>query len=172
MKMLSRAEASVTEEIRRQFPQLQQIRELAGDGGLQGMAISVFDHWLEDESEWHLLDCYEGAERERRNRLFAQHWAALYDLTPIYTVRYRGRWPAKAKLVIKRYNDKDGYLRQCRYSDYGVPTQFIIMPELGCIYAAGWDDTNILYYRDAALAAPVLKLATEAGLHCLPQQTI
>src|SRR5574343_41987 len=93
MKMLSRAEASVTEEIQRQFPQLQQIRELAGDGGLQGMAISVFDHWLEDESEWHLLDCYEGAERERRNRLFDQHWSALYDLTPIYTVRYRGRWP-------------------------------------------------------------------------------
>jgi hypothetical protein len=69
-------------------------------------------------------------------------------------VRYRGRWPAKAKLVIKRYDDKAGYLRQCRYSDYGVPTQFIIMPELGCIYAAGWDDTNILYYRDAASPRP------------------
>ncbi|MES2347399.1 MAG: hypothetical protein V4641_07490 [Pseudomonadota bacterium] len=167
MKMLSRVDANVAVEINRQFPQLKQIRELDSDGGMQRLAISVFDHWLDDESEWHLLDCFEGEERVRRNQKFAQHWAALFDLTPVYTLRHRGRWPAKAKLVLKRYTDHEGFLRQSRFNDYGVPSQFIILPELGCIYAAGWDDTNILYFQNKEQAAPVLELATKAGLFCL-----
>jgi hypothetical protein len=74
---------------------------------------------------------------------------------------------AKTKLVLKRYTDREGFLRQSRFNDYGVPSQFIILPELGCIYAAGWDDTNILYFQNKEQAAPVLELATKAGLFCL-----
>jgi hypothetical protein len=167
MKMLSGIDANVAAKIHRQFPQLKQIKELDSDGGMKRLAISVFDHWLDNESEWHLMDCFEGEERLRRNRKFEHHWAALYDLTPIYTLRHRGRWPAKYKLVLKRYTDRDGFLRQSRFSDHGVPSQFVILPELGCIYEASWDDTNILYFHNREQAEPILELARKAGLHCL-----
>jgi len=165
--MLTRVDANLAEQISKQFPNLNDIWQLGADGGMQRVAISVFDHWLDDESEWHLMACFEGEERERRNQKMLAHWAALYDLTPVYTLRYRGRWPAKAKTFIKRYTDRDGFLIQSRYDKHHPPSQFLIMPDLGCICAAGWDDTNILYFHDKAQAAPVLELASKAGLFVL-----
>lgn len=96
----------------RQFPALQAVLEREGHS-MGRYAISVFDHWLRDESEWHLMDCFEGHERAERDRKFLAHWEAIFDSTEVYTVRWRGRWPRKSKLVIKRYIDKAGFLMQC-----------------------------------------------------------
>jgi hypothetical protein len=167
MKMLSRVDANVVKQIKQQFPTLNDIWQLGADGGMHRVAISVFDHWLDDEAEWHLMACFEGEERASRNKKLEAHWAALFDLTPVYTLRYRGRWPAKAQPVLKRYTNREGFLMQSRFDKRHPPSQFLIMPELGCICAAGWDDTNILYFHDKEQAAPVLELATKAGLFCL-----
>ena len=66
--MLSRVDANLAEQINQQFPGLKDIWQLGADGGMQRVAVSVFDHWLDDESEWHLMACFEGEERERRNQ--------------------------------------------------------------------------------------------------------
>jgi hypothetical protein len=167
MKILSRASEEETQFIHQQFPLIREIFEKDSDGGMQKIAISIFDHWLNDESEWHLMDCFDGPERVRRDKTFEAHWAAIFDQTPVYTVRWRGRWPKKTKLVLKRYTSREGFLQQSRFNKLKSPTQFLILPELGCIYAAGWDDTNILYFHDSGKAQPVLQLACEAGLHTL-----
>jgi hypothetical protein len=164
MKILSRVSDVEADLIHQKFPLLEKVLEKESDGGMQKIAISVFDHWLRDESEWYLMDCFEGPERIIRDRKLEAHWAAIFDITPAYTIRYRGRWPRKAKLVLKRYTNREGFLSQSRLSMTKRPSQFLILPKLECIYAAGWDDTNILYFKNMELAKPVLDLATKAGL--------
>lgn len=164
MKILSSVSNVEAELIHQKFPLLEKVLERDSDGGMQKIAISVFDHWLRDESEWYLMDCFEGPERIIRDRKLEAHWAALFDLTPAYTPRYRGRWPNKAKLVLKRYTNREGFLSQSRLRMTKGPSQFLILPKLECIYAAGWDDTNILYFKNKEVAKPVLDLATKAGL--------
>jgi hypothetical protein len=167
MKILSRVTDAEALAIHRQFPLLEQVLEKDSDGGLQKVAISVFDHWLRDESEWHLMDCFNGPERVSRDKKLEAHWAAVFDLTPAFTVRYRGRWPNKAKLVLKRYMSRDGLVTQSRFAVRKSPSQFLILPDLGCIYAAAWDDTNILYFTSRDAAAPVFDAATKSGLFIL-----
>jgi len=164
MKILSRVSDVETDLIHQQFPLLKKVLEKDSDGGMQKIAISVFDHWLRDESEWYLMDRFEGPERIIRDKKLEAHWAAIFDLTPAYTIRYRGRWPNKAKLVLKRYTNREGFLSQSRLRMTKRPSQFVILPKLECIYAAGWDDTNILYFKDKEVAKPVLDLAAKAGL--------
>lgn len=134
---------------------------------MQKVAISVFDHWLRGESEWNLLDCFDGPERVSRDRKLEAHWAALFDLTPVFTVRYRGRWPNKAKLVLKRYTSRDGLVKQSKFNAKKSPSQFLVLPALGCIYAAGWDDTNVLYFTNRDAARPVFDTACKSGLFLL-----
>jgi hypothetical protein len=167
MKILSRVADIDAQRIHRQFPALREIQEKDSDGGMQKVAISVFDHWLRDEAEWHLLDCFEGPERVSRDKRLEAHWLAIFDLTPVYTVRFRGRRPHKARLVLKRYSSREGFLEQSRWRPKHSPSQFLVLPELGCIYAAGWDDTNVLYFASRETARPVLDLALSATLHVL-----
>lgn len=167
MKILSRASEAETWLIHQKFPLLEKVFEKESDGGMPKIAISVFDHWLRDEAEWHLLDCYDGPERTRRDQRLEAHWAAIFDLTPAYTLRYRGRWPNKARMVLKRYTSRDGFLSQSKFNKKNRPSQFLILPELACIYAAGWDDTNILYFTNREMAQPILDAAAKCGLFLL-----
>ncbi len=167
MKILSRVSDAEAHLIHEQFPLLERILEKDSDGGLQKIAISVFDHWLRAESEWHLMDCFDGPERMSRDQKLEAHWAAIFELTPSYTVRFRGRWPKKAKLVLKRYTSRAGFLRQSKLDTKKAPSQFLILPELECIYAAGWDDTNVLYFKNKETVEPILELAIGAGLSLL-----
>ena len=167
MKILSRTSDAEAHLIHQKFPDLKKISEKDSDGGMQKIAISIFDHWLRDESEWHLMDCFDGPERTSRDQRLEAHWAAIFDLTQAYTLRYRGRWPNKARLVLKRYTSREGFLRQSKLNMKKSPSQFLILPELGCIYAAGWDDTNILYFKCGETAQPVLDLAIKSGLFLL-----
>jgi len=130
-------------------------------------AISVFDHWLHDEVEWHLMDCFEGPARLNRDGKFLRHWAALFDSTEVFTVRWRGRWPHKTRLVMKKYLDRDRFLVQCRFNPRKSPKQVAILPEYDCIFVASWDDTNVCFFNSRERAEPVISLAERCGLHCL-----
>ena len=167
MKLLSTVGAEVEQRIGRQFPLLRQVVEKEGAVAMGRLAISVFDHWLQESREWHLMECHAGPERQARDEKFAAHWAAIFDLTPVYTVRYRGRWPTKARLVLKQYTDRAGYLERCRVYPLRAPKQLIVLPAFDCIYASSWDDTNVLYFNHLANAEPVVQLAREAGLFVL-----
>ena len=163
---LQPVDKNLAAEIWAQFPELQAIKE-NDPNSMSRVAISVFDHWLRDESEWHLMDCFSGAERERRDKLFREHWSLIFDATPVYTLRYRGRWQKKAKLVLKRFSEKEFFMERSRILMNKSPSQFVILPEFDCIYAASWDDTNVLYYNDRNAAEPILKFARNVGLHSL-----
>lgn len=149
-----------------QFPELQAIKENE-PSSMSRVAISIFDHWLRDENEWHLMDCFSGAEREQRDKKFREHWSMIFDVTPVYTLRYRGRWQKKAKLVLKRFSEKRFFIERSLTRMNKSPSQFVVLPELHCIYVASWDDTNVLYYADRATVEPILKFAGDVGLHCL-----
>ena len=47
----------------------------------------------------------------------------------------------------------------------------LVAIQLQCIYAAGWDDTNILYFKNEELVKPVLDLATKVGLFHLDYES-
>lgn len=167
MKILSRLTDQEVQQIQQQFPAIRDILEKNSDGGMQKIALSIHDHWLRDAAEWPRLVCTDPQARHQRDQKLEAHWVSLFDLTPIYTPRWRGRWPNKARLTLKRYTSRDGFLQQSRVNPSRAPTQFIILPELGCIYTAGWDDTNVLYFQDRDKAQPVFRLAAAAGLHVL-----
>ncbi|MES2039312.1 MAG: hypothetical protein V4495_15885 [Pseudomonadota bacterium] len=166
-KILSKLSTDKEKSIKLQFPFLQNVRENIDHGDMGRVAISVFDHWITCESEYHLLDNIDVNEQENRNKKFLSHWAAIFDATEVFTVRYRGQWPQKEKLVIKRYTDKAGYLTQCGFKMAILPSQFNILPEFDCLYVASWDDTYKLYFNDRLRAEPVLRLAEKSGLHVL-----
>ncbi|MFZ6769324.1 hypothetical protein ACO0LM_19925 [Undibacterium sp. Di26W] len=113
MKKLSKVSSDVENSIKLQFPFLQNVKENIDHGEMGRAAISVFDHWITCENEYHLLDNIDVIEQENRNKKFLSHWAALFDAAEVFTVRYRGQWPHKEKLVIKQYTDKAGHLTQC-----------------------------------------------------------
>ena len=166
MKMLQSLSLEEQQKLRLQFPELQAVREMENHT-MGRAAISVFDHWLRDESEWHLLDCFDGHERRERDQKFQNHWKLLFDATEIYTVRYRGQWPHKSRLVLKKYIDKNRFLQQCRFDPRKAPKQFILMPEYDCILVASWDDTNVCFFNSREHAEPVFSLARQSGLHLL-----
>lgn len=166
MKILSAVDAEAQTALKRQFPQFQAVLE-CDSHSMGRFAISVFDHWLHDESEWHLMDCYEGAERIARDKKFLAHWESLFDATDVYTIRYRGRWPHKSNLVFKKYLDKTGFLDRCRFNPHMAPTQFVLLPEYDCIFVASWDDTNVAFFNSRERAEPVIALAKQCGLHCI-----
>ena len=166
MKLLQSVCAKKQDAINLQFPELRAIKE-NDPNSMNRVAISVFDHWLRDEAEWHLLDCYDGKERESRDRKFLSHWQTIFESTEVYTLRYRGRWPRKSKLVIKKYLDKHGFLSQCKFDTRHSPSQFVILPEFDCIYLAFWDDTNVVYFNSREKADSIINLAKIQGLHCL-----
>ena len=163
---LQPVDKNLAAEIWAQFPELQAIKK-NDPNSMSRVAVSVFDHWLRDESEWHLMDCFSGAERERRDKLFREHWSLIFDATPVYTLRYRGRWQKKEKLVLKRFSEKEFFMERSRILMNRSPSQFVVLPEFDCIYAASWDDTNVLYYHDRNAAEPILKFARKVGLHSL-----
>ncbi|MFZ6745783.1 hypothetical protein ACO0LC_21370 [Undibacterium sp. JH2W] len=167
VKTLSKLGGCKEQSIHLQFPFLQNVKENINHGEMGQVALSVFDHWITCESEYHLLDNIGVIEQENRNQKFLSHWAAIFDATEIFTLRYRGRWPKKERLVIKQYADKAGYLAQCRLKMGNSPFQFLILPEFDCLYMASWDDTNHLYFNDRLRAEPILSLAKKSGLHIL-----
>lgn len=166
MKIFRVPDTVTQASLQRQFPELQAVLERESHS-MGRFAISVFDHWLRDESEWHLMDCFYGPERVARDKKLLAHWEALFDATEIYTIRYRGRWPHKSKLVIKKYLDRNGFLEHCRFDPHKAPTQFILLPEYDCIFAASWDDTNVAFFNARERAEPLISLAKSCGLHCL-----
>lgn len=166
MKIFRVPDAETEAALHGQFPELQAVHERAPHS-MGRFAISVFDHWLRDKAEWHLMDCFEGPERIERNTKFLAHWEALFDATDVYTVRYRGRWPRKSQLVFKQYLDKDGYLERCRFDPHKAPSQFVLLPEYDCIFADSWDDTNVAFFNSRERAEPLIALAEKCGLHCL-----
>lgn len=166
MKIFRVPDAETQALLRRQFPELQAVLE--HDAHSMGrVALSIFDHWLRDEAEWHLMTCFEGPERTARDRKFLAHWEALFHATEIYTVRYRGRWPRKSQLVFKKYLDKKGFLERCRFDPHRAPTQFVLLPEYDCIFMASWDDTNVVFFNSRERVEPLISLARDCGLHCL-----
>jgi hypothetical protein len=167
MKILSRVPDQTAQLIWQELPEIEKIKEGHSTTDMRRVAVSVFDHWLRDEKEWPLLDCFDGEERRERDRKLLAHWAGVFDLTPAYTVRYRGRWQRKARLVLKQYTSRDGFLCQSRFDKSKSPSQFLILPELKCIYVAGWHDTNVLYFNNREKAQPVLDWALQCGLHVL-----
>lgn len=170
MKLLQKTDVETQAALMRQFPELQAVREI-GPHSMGRVAISIFDHWLHDEKEWHLMDCFDGLERIARDKRFLEHWGLLFDSTSIYTVRYRGRWQNNPRLVLKRYVDKNKFLEDCRFDPRQSPKQFIVMPEFDCIYVANWDDTNVLFFNARRQAEPVLDLAKKCGLYTLEYET-
>ncbi|WMW80195.1 hypothetical protein RF679_16300 [Undibacterium cyanobacteriorum] len=170
MKLLQSLSDEKQQALKLQFPELRDVRENE-DHSMGRFAISVFDHWLRDESEWHLMDCFDGPERSERDQKFRQHWALLFESTEVYTVRYRGRWPRKSKLIIKKYLNKSGFLQQCRIDPTRSPKQFIILPEYDCLFAASWDDTNVCFFNSRERAEPIISLAQQCGLYCLEFET-
>ncbi len=166
MALFKRVSEQVHIALHTQFPELSAVR--ANEPHRMGsVAISVFDHWLRDQSEWHLMDCFEGPERLRRDAVFLLHWEAIFDAISVFTVRSRGRPPHRSRLVFKQYSEKYGYLQQCRIDQRRPPTQLVLLPEFDSIYAASWDDTNIVYFNSRERAEPILKLAQHVGLHFL-----
>ncbi len=131
-KILSKPGTDKENSIKLQFPFLQNIRENINHGDMRRVAISVFDHWITCESEYHLLDNIYASEQESRNKKFLAHWAAIFDVTEVFTVRYRGQWPQKEKLAIKQYTDKAGYLTQCRQKMSSSPFQFLANSRMKC----------------------------------------
>ena len=160
LRKLSRDESELVE------PYVRVIQAIWDDldiSPFQKVAVSIFDRWLLEDH--HLLEWADYREREDRNRKLLCHWDRIFRETDVYTIRFRGRWPKKQRIVSKKYVDREGYLRRCHFD--WEKFQWGIIPEYEAIYHEHWDDTNVLWYRDRKQADVVLKWAQECGLHAI-----
>lgn len=135
------------------------------EAGYSRTAISVFDHWLDEEEARVALNSVPAQEQERRdshhNLLNMKLVLEMNAIT--FRIRGRGR---KAKVVFKRFASVEAareYIKPSRR-----PSFVLVLPEIGGVYYEGWDDTNILYLRDDRSIDRIVPWLKECGLHALP----
>ena len=145
------------------FPEALKIKQQGGTE-YPRLAISVFDHWLNEEESSIIENCPE-SEKTRRNQNLTAHWQKLFLLTPIFQINENG--------LLKQASDEETFVQESMPlpDKTAEQFQFIIMPEYKAIYAENWDDTNLLWYQNRGLIKPILKSAKESGLYVLNSNT-
>jgi hypothetical protein len=122
--------------------------------------ISIFDHYLELEEARELIDSVVPAERTRRDVLWHAFNRRLIESTPCYGFK----WVRAGKPKFLQPRSRQQLLEKLCCPE---PREVLALPTFGCIYQQYWDDTNLLYFKDATRVQPFVRLAAQCGLHVL-----
>lgn len=169
MRRLINLPKNLQAELRCQYPWLKAVAwNDQHPKNLQGMAITVFDHWLSREEANELLENVSPDEQDNRNDRHTKFCALLVAGTPVLSFRLSGRKHDRA--VFRRFTSAEALSKYCRPS--GSQTlghrQFqVVLPELGCAFFESWDDTHHFYFTNSAALGPIHEWAGQSGLFVL-----
>lgn len=135
---------------------------------LQGMAITVFDHWLSRNEADELLENVPPDEQVDRDARHAKFCALLVAETPVLSFRLSRRKHDRA--IFRRFTSPEALYEYCTPNGgqtFGHRQFQVVLPELGCVFFESWDDTHHFYFTNSAALGPIYKWAGQCGLHLL-----
>ncbi|MFC3152324.1 hypothetical protein ACFOEK_14920 [Litoribrevibacter euphylliae] len=153
-------------EINRIFPDLQEAIER--HEGYTYIGITVFDHWLSRDEANQLLENVPEDEQKRRNQLLYNFSKKLLSEAEVLNFKFIGKW-TKAKPLFRKFTSQEAALEYLNPAAGNNHKRFfeVVLPELKIIFMEGWDDTNIMYLKDASVKPLIQQWAKEAGVYCL-----
>jgi hypothetical protein len=146
-----------------QFPKLLSLVEGEQPEEYIYLAVSLFDHWLNDEESMEHLHMTERKEQERRNHMFDHFNKLIIESTEVLTFRFKGR--NKITPSFKKFTSLSAKYNSMVHSDMGEYK--VVLPEFGAAYFEGYDDTNIFFLSDLSLKSIIELWAKKTGLYCL-----
>lgn len=169
-KRLRNLPAARQGELRRQYPWLRTVASQEGSlpAQLKSVAISVFDHWLSRDEANQLLENVPREVQAGRDARHAEFCALVVAKTPVLSFAFRGR--RNDRTVFREFISAEALARYCM--PHGGPTlrhhKFrVFLPELGCAFFEGWDDTHHFYSKNAVSLSAIQGWAKQCGLYVL-----
>lgn len=157
-------------ELRRQYPWLKAVAldEQNRSGDVKGMSITVFDHWLTRAEANKLLENVPPEEQIIRRARHARFCALLVTGTPVLSFAFRRR--AHDRTTFREFTSPDSLSKYCtpnggqtlRHRHFQV-----VLPELGCAFFEGWDDTHHFYFNNSGSIGLIHEWAERCGLYLL-----
>ncbi|WP_285350374.1 hypothetical protein [Vibrio sp. D173a] len=155
-------------ELCRIFPNLLDLYE--DNDGIKSKrgAISVFDHWLNEEEYLDYVNSSNSVKESYLRKLdeFAFYMATNYKC---YTFKVVGRGK-KRRISFRYFTDSDSISKMAKQKRETIPSRTLyklVFPTLGVSYFEGWENTNYIYSSDYAGTLFFSKLAEEKGLSFL-----
>jgi hypothetical protein len=154
-------------KIHASFPNLADLLYEGEDDAYTRAFACVFDHWLERDECYKIFPTDPDEIKYRQNK-FMKLISHLYEITPIYTARFRRH--RKNKLSIKKVKNSEVLSKKCQFhllnEDYGEKFRFII-PEFSVVYTQSYDWTHLIDYYDNDKGKEFRRIIEEFELHWL-----
>lgn len=151
------------------FPDLEKLLNSEETDAYCYIAISVFDHWLNNEDATKLLSTVPEEEQKQRDLKFERFARKLIGNTEIINFTFKGRWP-KSRLVFRSFTSekaKENYMLSSPKNGNSDNFFRVVLAEFEALYFESWDDTNALYFRNERHADVIESWANECGLYRL-----
>jgi len=155
--------------LRVQFPDIDKVLAAEDSEAYQYLAVSVFDHWLDEAEAAQLLADVSQPEQAQRDKRLNRFTACVVDHTEVLNVHLRGR-PAKSRPVFRRFLSDTAMQQYMLISPGDISRRRLFrvaLPALDALYFESWDDTNVFYLRDPETAQKIRQWADSCGLFCL-----
>ncbi len=132
--------------------------------------ISVFDHWLNQEEAFKLLDCVD--QKNPQTKLLADFNKQLFENTSVLNLKPGGRrtfFGRYKSFKFREFTSAAAFNKVVEYNDnYWFP--LLVLPKLEALYFPGKDLTHLLIYRDPDKIVQFKKWAKDSGLNILTME--
>ena len=127
-------------------------------------AISIWDHWLGETNEYHLLLNVSPNEQQARDDKFRLLNASIIENLNVFNARFSKKWRFKETCnKSELYNRLD--------PSYKKGSLLLLLPEIKVIYSYEGDDTAVIWYQNGSLLAEFNRWVEEAGLKYIKSKT-
>ena len=145
------------------FPMLLE-EDWSDSTSLNYRAISIWDHWLGETNEYHLLVNVNQNEQRSRDNKFRLLHASIIENLKIFNARFSKKWRFKeTRSKSALYNRLD--------PSYKKGSSLLLLPEIEVIYSYEGDDTAVIWYQNGSLLTEFDRWVEEAGLKYIKSKT-
>ena len=168
MRRFQRLSQTEDDNLNKLFPDLDKLYGIEDTNHYNHLAISVFDHILnEDEARDH-IDGVTSEQETLNDRNLHEFCCSLALKNECYIVRPIGI--RKHNVTYRRFLSHAGvksYLEPKPYN-WGSRNRFVLaLPKMKLIYFEGWDFTHHVYYKDKTQISQLKEQAKEHGVFIL-----
>lgn len=147
------------------FPDL---ADLGESDNYHYVAVSVFDHWLNNTEVAELLDNVSDAEQKRRASALYSFSAKIASEYEVVNYKFVGKW-ASCYPLFRGFTSVEATLEYLKPAILSPrkETFHVAVPDLELVYVEDYDDTNVLFLRDRSVLNLLGEWAKICGLYCL-----
>ncbi|MCH9691075.1 MAG: hypothetical protein K0U59_03250 [Gammaproteobacteria bacterium] len=155
--------------LQNQFPNIMEIDACEEGYGYTKVAISYFDHWLNEAEAYNAFSKVSFKEAADRKNRHLELCRQLFISTEVLNYKILGR-PSNRCVKFRAFSDNSVALKYCSnaYDKFSSAFFFkLVLPEHSALYYQGYDATNYLYYRKGELPHELRSLVFKSGLYIL-----